>query len=110
VNPIQLIDFLKECVVPSSSDGPKYPFISRGCVTGSPWRDLPSGFGNWNSTFIRFRRWAQRGVFDRIFESLSSDADFEYVMVDGTIVSVHQKASGAKGGLRIRLSDDQKAV
>src|SRR3712207_9235654 len=24
--------------------------------TGSPWRDLPSGFGNWNSVFQRFRR------------------------------------------------------
>jgi len=70
--------------------------------TGSPWRDLPTGFGNWNSTFIRFRRWAKSGVFERIFERLSGDADFEYVMVDGTIVSVHQKASGAKGGLKIR--------
>ena len=77
--------------------------------TGSPWRDLPTGFGNWNSTFIRFRRWAKRGVFDRIFECLSGDSDFEYVMIDGTIVSVHQKASGAKGGLKIRLLDDQKA-
>ncbi|MBL4747583.1 MAG: IS5 family transposase [Magnetovibrio sp.] len=66
--------------------------------TGSPWRDLPTGFGNWNSTFTRFRRWAKSGVFERIFERLSGDADFEYVMVDGTIVSVHQKASGAKGG------------
>ena len=40
---------------------------------------------------------------DRIFERLSGDVDFEYVMIDGTIVSVHQKASGAKGGLKIRL-------
>ena len=30
--------------------------------TGSPWRDLPPGFGNWNSQFRRFRRWAERGV------------------------------------------------
>jgi len=22
--------------------------------TGSPWRDLPTFFGNWNSVFIRF--------------------------------------------------------
>jgi transposase len=27
--------------------------------TGSPWRDLPSGFGNWNSVFQRFRRWVR---------------------------------------------------
>lgn len=31
---------------------------------GGPWRDLPSGFGEWNSVFRRFRRWAQRGVFN----------------------------------------------
>ena len=26
--------------------------------TGVPWRDLPREFGNWNSVFRRFRRWA----------------------------------------------------
>lgn len=69
---------------------------------GGPWRDLPCGFGTWNSVFRRFRRWAQNGVFQRIFEAVSGDPDFEYVLVDGTIISVHQKASGAKGGLKIR--------
>ena len=77
--------------------------------TGSPWRDLPLAFGNWNSTFQRFRRWAKKGVFDRLFEVLSEEADFEYAMIDGTIVSVHQKASGAKGGLKIRPSGAPKA-
>ena len=70
--------------------------------TGLPWRDLPSDFGNWNSVFQRFRRWAVAGVFDRIFERLSGEPDFEYALIDGTIVSAHQKASGAKGGLKIR--------
>ena len=65
---------------------------------GGPWRDLPPGFGEWNSVFRRFRRWAERGVFQRIFEVVSGDPDFEYVLIDGTIISVHQKASGAKGG------------
>lgn len=72
--------------------------------TGSPWRDLPLVFGNWNSVFQRFRRWVRRGVFDRIFERLSDEPDFEYALIDGTIVSAHQKASGAKGGLKIRPS------
>ena len=70
--------------------------------TGLPWRDLPGDFGNWNSVFQRFRRWAVAGVFDRIFERLSGEPDFEYALIDGTIVSTHQKASGAKGGLKIR--------
>ncbi len=30
--------------------------------------------------FRRFRRWALKGVFKRVFEVLSVDADFEYVL------------------------------
>jgi transposase len=30
--------------------------------TGSPWRDLPAAFGDWNSVFRRFRRWSIKGV------------------------------------------------
>ena len=65
---------------------------------GAPWRDLPKDFGNWNSVFQRFRRWVRSGVFDQMFEALSADAD--YVIVDGTIVRVHQHGSGARGGTR----------
>jgi transposase len=78
--------------------------------TGAPWRDLPPEFGNWNSAFKRFRRWVRAGVFEAIFARLSGEADFEYALIDGTIVSVHQKASGAKGGLSIRQSDARAAA
>jgi transposase len=64
---------------------------------GAPWRDLPAAFGNWNSVFQRFRRWAKAGVFDEIFAALSSDADFEYALIDGTIVRVHQHGTGVRG-------------
>ena len=76
---------------------------------GGPWRDLPPGFGAWNSVFRRFRRWAEADVFQRIFDAISGEPDFEYALVDGTIISAHQKASGAKGGLEIRRSGAQKA-
>jgi hypothetical protein len=33
---------------------------------------------------------------------LADDRDFEYVMIDGTIVRVHQHGTGAKGGLTIK--------
>ena len=80
--------------------------------TGAPWRDLPAVFGPWNSAFRRFSRWAAKGVWDRIFAaasgeplgSTSDDPDFEYLILDSTIVRAHQHAAGAKGGLRIRLS------
>ena len=78
--------------------------------TGSPWRNLPDRFGKWNSQFRRFRRWCTSGVFERLFEALRGDPDLEYVFIDGTIVSVHQKASGAKGGLGIRPLADPEEV
>jgi putative transposase len=44
-------------------------------------------------------------VWGRIFAALSDDPDFEYLIVDSTIVRAHQHAAGAKkGGLMIRLS------
>ena len=30
--------------------------------TGSPWRDLPPGFGTWNTLFKRFRHWVKADV------------------------------------------------
>jgi transposase len=39
--------------------------------TGSPWRDLPDAFGNWNSTWRRFRPWALKGVFDQVFRAMA---------------------------------------
>ena len=64
---------------------------------GAPWRDLPGFFGKWNSIFQRFRRWVKNGVVDRIFNARSEDADFEDVILDGTIVRVHQHGTGARG-------------
>ncbi|QOZ23810.1 IS5 family transposase [Bradyrhizobium sp. CCBAU 51753] len=70
--------------------------------TGAPWRDLPEAFGDWNSVFRRFSRWSAKGVWCRIFEAMSDNPDFEYLIVDSTIVRAHQHAAGAKKG-----SEDQ---
>jgi transposase len=78
--------------------------------TGAPWRDMPEAFGEWNSVFRRFSRWSQKGVWQRVFEAMSDDPDFEYLILDSTIVRAHQHASGAKGGLKIRLSDARGAA
>jgi transposase len=69
---------------------------------GAPWRDLPQEFGNWNSVFQRFRRWAKKGVWQRIFNALLENPDFEYLIIDSTIVRAHQHAAGAKGGAKMR--------
>jgi transposase len=77
---------------------------------GAPWRDLPEIFGDWNAVFQRFRRWAKKGVFEQLFRAFSDDPDFEYALIDGTIVRVHQHATGAKGGRAIRRSGARAAA
>ena len=77
---------------------------------GAPWRDLPPRFGKWGTVWKRFRRWAEKGVFDQIFEALSGDPDFEYALIDGTIVKLHRHGTGAKGGLKIRPSANRAAA
>lgn len=77
---------------------------------GTPWRDLPPHFGKWNLVWKRFRRWACKGVFEQIFSELSDDPDFEYALIDGTIVKVHRHGVGAKGGLSTRPSAGRAAA
>ena len=48
--------------------------------TGAPWRDLRRYFGNWNSVYVRFSRWAKKGVWQRLFEANSVDPDLEEVL------------------------------
>ena len=78
--------------------------------TGSPWRDLPPSFGNWNSVFTRFRDWVKADVWQRLFDAVADEPDMEYAMVDATIVKVHRHGQGAKGGLCARPLAAPKAA
>jgi transposase len=66
--------------------------------TGSPWRDLPPDYGNWNSVAKRFRRWVVNGVWEKLLEILIDDKDYEWLIVDASHVKVHPHACGAAGG------------
>ena len=65
---------------------------------GIPWRDLPERFGDFRVIHLRHSRWSRSGVWQRVFEALSQEADNEYAMIDSTIVRAHQHSAGAKRG------------
>ncbi len=63
--------------------------------TGAPWRDLPLELGNWHTTYTRFSRWVRKGVWQRVVEAVTDDPDLEALLIDSTIVRVHQHGTGA---------------
>ncbi len=70
---------------------------------GCPWRDMHERYGKWNSVYVRFRRWAEQGVWDALLDTLVELGltDNWQHMIDSTTVRGHSQAAGAKGG-RIR--------
>jgi transposase len=68
---------------------------------GCPWRDMHERYGKWNSVYVRFRRWAEQGVWDALLETLVDLGltDNWQHMIDSTTVRGHSQAAGAKGGL-----------
>ena len=79
---------------------------------GCPWRDMHSRYGLWNSVYVRFRRWAEQGVWDAILATLVElglTDDWQH-MIDSTTVRGHVSAVGGKGGLVRRLLVDHAAA
>lgn len=64
--------------------------------TGSPWRDLPDQFGNWHRVYVRYSRWRQKGTWTKVLAVIADDPELEYLMIDGSIVRVHQQGAAKK--------------
>ena len=62
--------------------------------SGARWHDLPERYGKYKSVQKRFVRWANSGVWERIFHELVRDKKSQYLMLDSTIVRAHQQPGG----------------
>src|SRR3982751_6517581 len=85
---------------PCRRDGEGQPAVRGGRAVSlsgrHSWRDLPERFGDPETIHTRFSRWAKSGVWEKVFNHLSDDADNEYAMIDSTIVRAHQHSAGAR--------------
>jgi transposase len=65
--------------------------------TGTPWRDLPARFGNWDAVYNRFRRWLGRGIWAGLLRALPARAlrQVRVLFGDSTVIRAHQHAAGA---------------
>lgn len=74
--------------------------------TDIAWRDLPER----QNVYGRFRNWTKAGIREKIFNELIKNdiIDYENLMIDSTIIKVHQHANGVKKG-RQKQKDVQEA-
>lgn len=68
---------------------------------GTPWRDVPTCYGPWQTVYGLFRRWQRDGTWARVLTGLQARADAAGlitwdVSVDSTVARAHQHAAGAR--------------
>lgn len=70
--------------------------------SGARWSDMPEErYGKYKSIHKRFTRWAEKGVWEKIFQHLIKDRDNEYLMLDSTLVKAHQQSATFKKKIRL---------
>ena len=65
---------------------------------GCKWRALPEKYGYWHTVYMRFDRWVDSGVIDKIFNALHEEfnitIDKKVLSLDSTCVKVHPDGTG----------------
>jgi transposase len=73
---------------------------------GTPWRDVPPKYGNWNTIYRRFRRWSEAGVWEAVSVTLAEImADSGHYSIDsGRKRGACRRALGrSRGGFTSKL-------
>jgi transposase len=79
--------------------------------SGGRWVDAPSDYGPKKTLYNRFVRWADKGVWAVLFETLAqAGGPPAQVLIDSCAVKAHRSAAGGKGGRKIRRSGARAAA
>ena len=86
--------------------------IVHALKSGGRWGDCPEYvYGPKKTLCNRFRRWAERGVWERIFAQLAGvDGVPSRLFIDSSCIKVHRTAGGAKGGPWLMVSASPKVA
>ena len=69
--------------------------------TGAPWRDLPEGYGPWQTVYHRFNALRLSGLLGRLLERLQARLNAAGLIdpglfcIDGTVIRAARAAAGA---------------
>jgi transposase len=78
--------------------------------SGCRWCDCPPEYGPPTTIYNRFTRWAERGVWEKLFRELAERGrSTEVQMIDSTHIKAHRSAAGGKGGSRNKRLDARAA-
>lgn len=67
--------------------------------SGCRWVDAPAVYGPRKTLYNRFVRWADKGIWQNIFQVLASaGGPPAQVLIDSSAVKAHRCAAGGKGG------------
>ncbi len=65
-----------------------------------PWHGMQERYGKWNLVYVRFRRWAEQGMWDALLQTLVDlglTDDWQH-MIDSAGVRGHVSAAGERTG------------
>lgn len=97
--------------VPRADDRRVISGIVHVLRSGCRWSDVPSCYGPRTTLYNRFVRWAERGIWQNVFEALAQEGGPPAtLMLDATSAKAHRCAAGGKGGRSAKPSAAREAV
>ena len=77
--------------------------------SGCKWRELPKEFGNWDTIYKKFNRWAKSGVIQRVFAALQAE-EIVVIHVEVRATSSASRKAHPDGHLASQSTESKQLV